>query len=917
LKRQLLLAACAALLLACGEDGPEKHVAAARSHLEKGDYKSTAIEAKTALQKNPEQGEARYLLAQALLKDGNPVAAEIEFRKALASRHPESEVVPALAQTLLATGKSKVLVEEFGGTRLGSAAADANLQTTLSIAYAVLGKTEQADAALNAALKAEPQNSSALLLSAWRMAGARDIDGAMTVVEGVLAREPANAEAWQMKGDLLLHGKRAPDEALAAYRKAAEVDPKRVAGQLAVLSLLIQQGKSDEAAEQLTQLKKVAPRHPRVLYAETVLAYQKKDYKRARELAQQMLQFGGNNAGVLQIAGAAELQLGGVVQAEVLLNKALQIAPNMQSARRMLIATYLRSGQPAKALAELNAAAGKDGLPPAMYSLAGEVYLQNGDVKRAEEFFAKALKLDPNDPRKRTALAVAHLASGQSAALDELQDIAGADTGVTADMALISASLRRKEFDKALAAIDRLEAKQPDKPLAADLRGRVHLARNDVPAARKSFERALTIDPNYFAAIASLARLDMAEKRPADAKKRFETVLEKNPKNAQALIALAQLALTDSAEKDSAASLLGRAIDAAPTEPGPRLMLIELYLRNKDNKQALATAQSAVAALPANPDVLVALGRVQQASGDSNQAMATFGKLVKLQPLSPQAHILLADSQIAGKNVQAAEQSLRKAIELKPDDLEAQRRLIAVLIDAKRYPDALAVARQVQVQRPKQAFGWVFEGDIAAGRKDRDAAIAAYRAGLQQVQAPMLAIKLHAALLDAGKAPEAERHAAAWQAAHPKDAAFIGYLANVALARKDYAAAVKHYAAVVKIQPDNALALNNLAWAEQQTGSEGALQHAQRANELAPNQPVFMDTLATVLSARGEHDQAVALQLKAVALQPQNQSLKVNLARIYLAAGDKSKARAELEALAKLDEKNPVRAEAQALLAKM
>ena len=145
----------------------------------------------------------------------------------------------------------------------------------------------------------------------------------------------------------------------------------------------------------------------------------------------------------------------------------------------------------------LNAAAGKDGIDPALYSLAGEVYLQNGDAKKAEEYFAKALKLDPGNAGKRTALAVTHLASGQSAAaFDELQNIAASDKGITADLALISAHLRRKEFDKALAAIDRLEAKQPDKPAAANLRGRIQLAQKDNVAARKSFERGLEDRPD-------------------------------------------------------------------------------------------------------------------------------------------------------------------------------------------------------------------------------------------------------------------------------------------------------------------------------------------------------------------------------------------------------------------------------------
>ena len=180
--------------------------------------------------------------------------------------------------------------------------------------------------------------------------------------------------------------------------------------------------------------------------------------------------------------------------------------------------------------------------------------------------------MDPDDAVKRTALAIARLATGQTAiAFDELRDVAGSDSGTTADLALITAHLSRKEFDKALAAIDKLEAKQPGKPLAANLRGRVQLAQQDGGAARKSFEKALAIDSSNFAASASLAELDMADKKPANAKKRFENLLARNPKDGQALMSLAQLASLSGAEKDEVSKLLSKAMEANPQDAAPRL----------------------------------------------------------------------------------------------------------------------------------------------------------------------------------------------------------------------------------------------------------------------------------------------------------------------------------------------------------
>ena len=512
-------------------------------------------------------------------------------------------------------------------------------------------------------------------------------------------------------------------------------------------------------------------------------------------------------------------------------------------------------------------------------------------------------------------MALTHLRGGQvESAFDELESIAASDAGTTADLALISAHLRRQEFDKALKAVDGLEKKQADKPLAANLRGRILLAKKDVAGARKSFERALEIDPMFFPAVASLASLDLADKKPQDAKKRFEAVLAKDPKNPQALLALAELAARTGAPKDEVAKLIGNAVAANPTEAAPRLLLINFHLRNKDVKLAMSAAQDATAAMPDNPELLDALGRTQLAAGDINQALASYNKLAALQPLSPLPHMRLADAHLANKNKEAAAASLRKALELKPDLRQAQRGSILLDVDSKNIESALATARNIQKQSPKEATGYVLEGDIHTSQKNWDGAATAYRNGLQQVSSPELAVKLHSVLRAANKAAEADKFAAGWQKDHPKDGAFMIYLGDRAIARKDYAAAEKLYTAVIKVQPNNAIAYNNLAWVTARLNKDGAIALAEKANALAPNQPAFMDTLAVLLSDKGDYARALELQTKVLALQPKNPVFKLNLAKIHLKGGKKDLAKKELDELAKLGDKFGGQAEVAELL---
>ena len=915
--RFALVALATALLLAgCGGNKPEAMVASARDYLAKNDTKAAIIQLKNALKENPEIAEARFLLGQTLLRNGDGVGAETELRKALALKHPPDVVIPLLGGAMLLQGQYKKLTDEFAATTLGDPKAQAELKIALVRAYGAQGKSNDAQGALTAALAADPNNLAAQLFQAREKAAKRDFDGALAMVDSILAGGSANEEAHRLKGDILAYGKRDFVGSMASYRKSVEVKPTFVEGHSAILMQLLSERKLDEAAKQMEAMRKVAPGKSSTLYFDTVLAYQKRDIKAAKERSQQLMRVSSGNPLALQLAGAIELEANSLIQAESYLAKSLQLAPEARLTRRMLTSVYMRSGQSAKALATAQPFVKEgDKLDATLNALMGEVFLQSGDPKRAEEYFARSAKQDPKNERTRTAVALTQLAGGRSeAGLAELQEISGSETGSTATMALISAHLRRGEFDKALKAIEVLEKKQPGKPLAYNLRGRTLLAKKDMAGARKSFERSVEIDPTYFASVASLAAMDMAEKKPEEARKRFEAVLVKDPKNSPALLAIAEMRARAGGPKDEVAELISRAITANPTDKGPRLLLVEFHLRNRDYKLALSAAQNAVAAIPDSPELQDVLGQALQATGDTNQALAAFNKLAGMQPGSPLPHMRMAGAHIAANNKKAASDSLRKALIIQPDNLDVQVRLIALAVDDKNYPEALRIARDVQKQVPKQPAGYLMEGDIAASQKNWTGAAEAYRTGLKSVPAPILATKAHAALMTADKRDEADKFAATWLKEKPTDAVFRMHLGDVASTRKDYAEAEKQYTAVLREQPRNAVVMNNLAWVIGKLNRDGAIPMAQKALELAPNQPAFMDTLAGLYSDKGDYAKALEWQTKAIEKAPDQSLYKLNLAKIHIKGGKKDLARKELDALVNLGDKFKGQAEVASLL---
>ena len=79
----LLSVVTAALVLsACQGDSAENLLASAKTHIQKKDMKSAAVQLKNALQVNAGMAEARFLLGEILLDNGDTVGAQLELNKA-------------------------------------------------------------------------------------------------------------------------------------------------------------------------------------------------------------------------------------------------------------------------------------------------------------------------------------------------------------------------------------------------------------------------------------------------------------------------------------------------------------------------------------------------------------------------------------------------------------------------------------------------------------------------------------------------------------------------------------------------------------------------------------------------------------------------------------------------------------------
>ncbi len=891
--------AVAVMVSGCGTDSPDELIASAQSYLQRKDMPAAIIQLKNALKARPESAQARLLLGTALEASGDVPGAAIEYQKAKDYGATADDVQPKLAHALLLQGKHKQVTTDFSSAALTDAQAKADLQTTVALAWQRQGQNDKFQAHIEDALQLQPDHVPALIALAQMKAAQGDAKAANALLDRIPKDAALAYQGAKLRGDIALFVDRDMEAALGFYQQSVQLQPTYLQGHEAIFQLLLAQNKLDAAGEVLQKLEKMAPGHAETLYLQAKLAYSRGDFKKAQETLQNLLRLAPDNPRALELAGLTDFRLNSYAQAETSLSRALQLAPRMAMAQRGLVLTYAQTGQLDKAVAALPPDLEAQGTDAAMLSVAGQVYLLRGEVEHAQRLFAKAAKLDPKDPAKRTTLAASQLLTGdKEAALGELQNIAASDEGTVADIALVNALLQRNQTARALDAIAAWEKKQPDDLRAPFLRGRVLLMQKDMAGARKSMERVLAMDENYFPAIEVLAQLDNADKRPEDARARIEGLLKKNPANVQAHLALLKLRMANGATPEEQESLLKTAVAAAPQNAVLRLLLVEYHLRNKQPKVALDVAQQAVAAIPDEARLIDALGQAQLANGDHLLAQSTFRRMASLQPKSPLPYLRMANVHMAQGDRATAAQSLRKALEIQPGLVQAQQGLVALALADKKPEQALAVARDMQKQQPRSPLGYRLEGDIHTAEKSLDKAVKAYRAGLaEQPDSTDLSVRLHSALTSMGSRDEAARWSDNWMRTHPKDPTFALYLGDRALASQDLKAALQHFQRASQIQPGNAGAFNNLAWVKGQLKQPGALADAEKANALAPGEAAFMDTWAMLLSGAGQHEKAIDLQKKAVQLQPAVAPIKLNLAKIYLAAGQKEAARPLLDEL--------------------
>ncbi|MGE0808526.1 MAG: XrtA/PEP-CTERM system TPR-repeat protein PrsT [Burkholderiaceae bacterium] len=916
LSRTLAASLVAAAVTACsGTDAPDVLLSKAESALQSKDLKAAEIHLKNLLQQQENNASARFMLAELYRQAHDLRGAEKEYRRARDAGYDRNKVTPALMEVMLRLGDLKSVVEESRNLPLADAESQARALTAVGWAYLRQGEPDRARKAFADATGASANHLPAQVGAAAVLARS-DRPAARRAVDQILAGSADSVEALALKADLEIADLKLK-EARELLRKVVERTPLEIEPRAKLVSLDLDLRDPDAAKADLEALRKIAPSAPITHYLRASYEVRQNNLPAARDAVQEALRLAPEYLPAVALAASVNLSLNSLEQAERNARLLIERSPDNVQGYRVLGATYLKMNAPDRALEAVRPLLARAN-DATLLSIAGEAALKMNDPSAAAGYFDRAAKLNPQDARSKTGLALSHLASGDaSRGVSELEEAVKLDSGnLQADVALIMAHVRERKFDNALTAVDRMEKKAPKNPLPWTLRGAVLAAKNDLKGARSALSRALELDPTFFPAATSLANMDMRDGRPADARKRYEDLLAKDPKNSQAAVALAGLSARTGAPRDQVLGELKKARETNPDSVLPIIATGRYMIESNTPRDAIPMLQEAVNRNPQNTQLLDTLAMAFLRTDQRAQAIDSWEKILRVDPKAVIAHLKIGETHLLGKDPTAALQSYRKAAEIAPQAVEPQAGIAVSLSQLGRRDEAMKVAARLRANDQTKFAGTLLEGDLFANEQKWPEASDRYRAAFAQQKTLAVGFKAHRALRAAKRESDADNFLRDWLRAEPNNLPLRLYAGETELGRQRWKESFEHYAVVIEKEPKNALALNNAAWSLHQLKDPRAADYAKRSYDSAPKAPPIIDTYGMILAEKGDK-KGVELLREAVKLAPNEGQYRLHLAEALVRTGDKNGARQEIDALLKATPDGPLAEKAKTIRASL
>ncbi|MDE2181828.1 MAG: PEP-CTERM system TPR-repeat protein PrsT [Alphaproteobacteria bacterium] len=842
----------------------------------------------------PRNAAVHTQLGLAELQSGDPGSAEREFRTALANGAPQAQVNPYLYDAMLLKGEAQLLLLQFPAPPDSdhSPLASATLRAR-AVAFAQTNDKGQAANAMDKALTIDrsPIN---LVTRARLYNDAGDRASASKLIDEALAKTPTDPTTLQLKITILQLEDKA-NEALNYANTLVKAHGNYALGYVARAGVYMQLNQDAKALTDANTALSITANLPQAVYFKAMIRARAKDPKGAWAIAQVLPpEFLRMRPDIGIIVSQMAIDAGHPELGTSILSALVARYPDNADARVKLGGQYLRLHDSQRALETLLPL--KDGGDPRVMILLGESYEMQKQYGASTEYFEKAISNGYGGDLLKQEVANSNLRYGNlDNAIQEYKDLFAKNPGDPQIAGpLIAALLQKHDVQGASAVANKLAEASPNSPYGTLFQGQLAMNRGDVDSAITFLSRSIASDKNFIPAIYDRAVCYIAKADYKSANADLNAIVASDPRNVMALIRGAQIAL-NMGQLDKVPELLKRAIAVDPKNTMSNMALATFYFTHNRVKDAAATVASFLQRVPTDPTALAFEGQIQIATGHADKAVDTFRMLAKTHPDVAQLQVLLGNALAAKKDTLGAMAAYQRAVQLAPKLKSARTSLIRFALANHNQEVAIATA-QDGVQRDPGPDSDLTLAATQATIGRLDAAEATLKRSLSEHPSEAAAVALSEIERRAGHGKDADAVLTSWMAGHPDSInARLIYAQNMMTANP--VVAEQQFHTVLKAQPYNTVALNNLSWMLQNKDPHQALAYAEQAAKQAPTSPPVLDTLGWVKWQNKDGAGALPLLQKAHAADAGNGEITYHLAVVLAGTGHRDEAKKTLAAL--------------------
>ena len=441
--------------------------------------------------------------------------------------------------------------------------------------------------------------------------------------------------------------------------------------------------------------------------------------------------------------------------------------------------------------------------------------------------------------------------------------------------------------------------------------------------AEKKVQEMLKVDPKDFDARAMQANFLLARGEISNAVNEFQDVVAQKPNNFLARYNLGR-AYGAMGEYQKAVEEYRESSHENPDFLRPRVALAETEIQTGDFSAALRDSQEIVKLAPNDAAASLVEAVAMLRLGQTEQARKILVALATRFPAFSDVHLEMGALNLNDKSYDLALREFQKAWQLNSSDARSLQGEVEVYMAQSQPEKALSLLQQMVAAHPDRADILKQLATLKASTNQYDSALADFATlGKQFKETPRETAQTDAEMGQLFHKKGNDADAIRWlekaRTLQPTNVSLLSVIAQTYETIGRVKESQDAYRAVLAHEPNNGMALNNLAFSIAQSGTDldEALTFADRAKKVLPTLNDVDDTLGWVYLKKHMAGQAADIFRALVVKAPENPGFRYHYCMALFEQGNKAGAERECDAALAHKPAHVDEAGARQLLAKL